>query len=72
MDYSQYVLSSSSERIPEIGECDKCPFVNKCDSGEKCLVMRGKVRYRNHKEYYRKNRERILAYQQLAKALKKV
>ena len=72
MDYSKYVLSSESEKIPEIGECDRCPFVNKCNSGEKCLVLKSAIKYRDKRAYYQKNREKILEYQKLLKALKGV
>lgn len=51
-------LSKDSKHLPSIKECETCPFVNKCDSGEKCVV---KPKHRDRTAYYKQNRERILA-----------
>lgn len=31
-------LSSMSTYLPEVGECEKCEFVNMCGGGSKCIV----------------------------------
>ena len=57
-------LSKCSEHVPTIKECEKCPFVNKCDSGEKCIST---TKHRDRTEYYKQNRKRILAQAKEAK-----
>lgn len=58
MDYSKYTLSVDSGYLPEIGECNTCPFVNKCHDGEKCLEPKKhrdrSAYYQAHKEAYKK------------------
>lgn len=53
MDYSNYTISSESVHLPQLGECEKCPFVNKCLSGEKCLVKKQPNKHRDRQAYYR-------------------
>lgn len=57
------VLTSSSVYIPEVGECEKCKYVNKCKGGELCIMdydtwvaKRGKARARKDE---RKQREHL-------------
>lgn len=62
MDYSKYTISVESVYLPALGECEKCPFVSKCHSGEKCLVEKTKLKHRDRREYYlQKKQERELA-----------
>lgn len=57
-------LSKDSDYVPKIGECEKCPYVNKCNSGEKCFST---TKHRDRTGYYKQNRERILAQVKEAK-----
>lgn len=61
MDYSQYALSANSNYLPTLGECNKCPFVNKCHDGEKCLEPK---KHRDRTAYYQAHKE---AYKQRSK-----
>ena len=62
MDYENYTLSIESCHLPALGECEKCPFLNKCNSGEKCLIPKSRHKHRDRREYYlQKKQERELA-----------
>lgn len=64
MDYSQYTLSVGSSYLPEIGECNTCPFVNKCHDGEKCLISKDSSKFRDRSAYYQAHKE---AYKETAR-----
>ena len=72
MDYSEYVLSATSSHYPELGECEKCPYVNKCDCGEKCIVHKSEIKVRDRKDYYKQNRAKILEQVKTIKQLKRL
>ena len=72
MDYSEYVLSATSSHSPELGECEKCPYVNKCDCGEKCIVHKSEIKVRDRKDYYKQNRAKILEQVKTIKQLKRL
>lgn len=40
INYSEYYLSGSSVHIPEVVECFRCPFINRCGSGRLCIVKK--------------------------------
>lgn len=56
-EQSHYRLSANSHHLPEIAECEKCPYVNKCKSGEKCVIDAST--HRDRTAYYQKNKEKI-------------
>lgn len=55
-DYNNYYLSSTSSHIPQPGECEQCPFVNKCKSGERCIQKKTES-YERRIEYYKRYRK---------------
>lgn len=57
MNYADYTLSMNSCYLPALGECLDCPFINKCNSGAKCLVKKDTIKHRNKKAYYQKHKE---------------
>ena len=63
MNYDDYFLSVDSCYLPELGECEKCPFMKKCNGGEKCLMPKSQHKHRDRRAYYQQKK---LQAQQLA------
>ena len=60
-------LSKSSTYVPAPGECEKCPYKNKCNSGESCLDYSGSIERRN--SYLKQYRRTALAQKSNEKSL---
>ena len=52
-------LSKDSRHLPTYEECMKCPFVDKCGDGEKCIVINYQHRDRAA-EYQEKKKLKLL------------
>lgn len=63
MNYDDYTLSVDSCYLPAMGECEKCPFMKKCNGGEKCLMPKSQYKHRDRRAYYQQKK---LQAQQLA------
>lgn len=60
-------LTKSSTYVPAPGECEKCPYKNKCNGGEACFDYDGSVGRRN--EYLKKYRRTVLEQKSNEKSL---
>ena len=54
MNYADYFLSVDSCYLPAIGECEKCPFMKKCNGGEKCLMPKVRMEEDGKWQYVQK------------------
>ena len=54
--YHSNKLSKTSRYLPEVGECDACPYVNQCNDGEKCIVT---SKHRDRRAYYQQNKDKL-------------
>lgn len=50
------ILSASSDRVPDVGECFTCPYRNKCNGGDKCFLT--KEQQKRYQKYLDKKNER--------------